>query len=175
MLDHRYLLVAGMVLFLLTMVRVETTEATALGLANGSYTVTIDFQQGGPNFDATGTMTIGDTGITEFHVSLPNSVPDSFDCDVGACAVGSSTPDTVETNGAATSEFDINDAGLDLTLQLLTDGTAHFLDDGDNTNNGTWTAVAVPTGSVPEPLSLTLLLAGISVLGLRARMRCRGN
>ena len=66
MLDHRYF-VAGMVLFLLTMVRVETTEATALGLANGGYTVTIDFQQGGPNFDATGTMTIGDTGITELE------------------------------------------------------------------------------------------------------------
>ena len=168
---QRFIL-AALILVLSSIVRVETTEATFLGLAEGTYIITLDFTV--DTYDATGTMTIGPNSITAFHVNS-NAALGFFDCD--GCTVPDLTPDRVNRNGPTDDFFLIHDlAGpgsvtgneLDINVHFGTPNVSAFNDDTGFGAQGTFSV-----RPVPEPSSLFLFVLG--VLGLRARMRRRGN
>jgi hypothetical protein len=152
----------GMILFLLTIIGVERTEATPLGLPARDYSV--ELNMAGTTFDATGTMTIGPTTVTSFHVDS-NATLGLFDCD--PCTLSLDTPDHVGFNDDING-FAITDATTGNFLHLNPDGSGIFFTivPIQASGNISWLAA-----TVPEPTSSILLLLGISALALRARMR----
>jgi hypothetical protein len=171
---HRYLVV-GMIFFLLTIVGVERTEATAFGLPDGNYEITVWGGVPSPvDPPSYGTMTIGATDVEEFHLAGNPSLG-VFDC--SGCSVGSETPDRVPYN--AFNAFEIVDTSSPNNgLGLETSGCPCPWPDGHYVIfffigwSGPYPlsegeASAIP---VPEPQSLILFLSGIAALVLRVRM-----
>ena len=138
----------------------KNSGASALGLADGTYNIEINFF--GVFADLSGTITIAPSPsfVTSFDVG---------DLECTDCTVGSSTPDIVDVNDGST--FKIIDSDTAFLVNLSSDGSAFATfncppDISCNFSGGNWT-----TQAVPEPLSSTLLLSGIGVLALRMRKR----
>jgi hypothetical protein len=175
---QRRLLIAAFVLgAALLCLRVPTVGASALGLADGTYTLTLDFLNN--VFDTTGTITVGATGVTAFHANIPTD--GSFDCD--PCTPGVDSPDRVQPagNGPDTVAFRmLSEPAASCSscwlIVLLSSNHSSFpnglvlqrSDDEPNAPGGTWSAT---TASVPEPGSLFLLLSGFAGLGFMRLVR----
>ena len=158
--------------FMLAMIMVGSAHATALGLADGNYTITLDFLNN--VLDTTATMSIGATGVTAFHANIPTV--GAFDCN--PCTPGVDSPDRVFSNGQATTTFGMfsgtfasclpgNANCWSLTLFQFSNLISLSRTDTEPTPAVEhWSATPVP-----EPLSSTLLITGIAVLVLRSRIR----
>jgi hypothetical protein len=149
--------VAGFVLLLLALSGVQNADATALGLADGTYNIALNFS--GTTFDATGTITITSNSnpITALHVTTNSSA--KFDC--SPCTVFSSTPDFVSLN--STSGINITDlSGGNLFIGA---GSALFTR-GFTLTSGAWTTTAVA-----EPAAAWLILTGLGALAVIRRTR----
>ena len=113
---HQRLLIAAFILgATLLFLRVPTVGADALGLADGTYNITLDFID--DSLAGAGTITVGPGFLTEVHVTVNSAVSSaSFDC-IG-CAVLSPTGDSVLSNDIVS--FSIDGSG-GLARLLLTE------------------------------------------------------
>ena len=152
---HQRLVIAAAVIVISFLGISKNSSASALGLADGTYTIEIDFF--GVFSDLNGTITIGPAPsfVTSFDVG-------DLECTV--CTVGSSVPDLVEVNDGST--FKIIDSSSAFLVTLSSGGSAFGTFNcpagiSCNYSAGVWTAQ-----SVPEPLSSTLLLFGLGALGM---------
>ncbi len=163
------LLIAALILVLVSFLRVESTEASALGLADGTYNISLDFP--GTTLDATGTISIGPTSVIGFHVDS-NPTLGTFDCTGCSIGVDSISGDHVVQNNSF--NFIIADAttphhSLNFLSVVGTAGSVVMVPlDGGDASEGTWRPV-------PEPSPWVLLFVGTLVIGWRARMRCWAN
>ena len=66
-------IITTLIVLVLSISRVERTEATPWNLADGNYSMTIDFV--GTTYDATGTITIQSSLVTSFHVDRLRAKP----------------------------------------------------------------------------------------------------
>ena len=147
-------------LIAMSIISVETSQASALGLADGTYNITLDFDNN--TFDASGTITVGPTPafVTSFHVG-------DFDCT--GCTLFSSTPDFVSSNNGL--EFQITSGSFILNLATGGDAVVSVCQGG-----GFCSPQVIATGDwsqVPEPMSSSLLLFGLSALGLWRGLRTK--
>ena len=150
------------VLLMLLGTGLKNSGASALGLADGTYDITIDFFAGFN--DLSGTITIGPAPsfVTAFDVG---------DLECTNCNVGPSTPDSVQVNDGST--FTIVDTDTALLVTLSSGGSAFATfncppDITCNFSGGNWSAQAIP-----EPMSSILLLSGVGALALRVRLRSK--
>jgi len=161
---------------LLTLAGIETAGATALGLADGSYNISFDFNQS--PFSGTGSMTIVGPMVSSFHVAFPPGFG-SFNCT--GCVVSSPpfpsppSPDLVlENDPSAFQIFQNEMRGGFLTLFPIegqpptTTYRTGFIGLPPPPIPGTWTAT-----QMPEPPSISLLFFGLSALGLLGWLRRR--
>jgi len=151
----KHAVVAAFVVLSLLGIGVKNSDGSALGLADGTYNINIDFFL--DSFDVSGTITIGPSPslVTSFHAGV-------LDCT--GCDIGSSTPDSVEENNGV--DFRILDTDSLLLVTLSSDGSAFAtfkcpIEITCNFSGGEWNA-----RTVPEPMSSLLLLSGIGVLGV---------
>jgi hypothetical protein len=158
----KHTLVVVVVVVILLLGISKNSGASALGLADGTYNIEIDFSA--VFSDLNGTITIGPAPsfVTSFDVG---------DLECTNCTVGSSGPDLVEVNDGST--FKIIDSNTAFLVILSSGGSAFGTfncppDISCNFSAGVWTAQ-----SVPEPLSATLLLLGIGALGLWRRSQAK--
>ena len=150
-------IITTLIVLVLSISRVERTEATPWNLADGNYSMTIDFV--GTTYDATGTITIQSSLVTSFHVDS-NSTLGFYDCSYGCTPTWpyeppSSSLDIVVLNNGST-EFRIMDHVNQYFL--------HINPDYPNSGNGqvylTWdmigsTCVAAETCSAASKWTVT--------------------
>jgi hypothetical protein len=166
-------IVAGLILFFVTLIQVQTAAATALGLAPGLYSIAIEVPTGPFPSTTTGTgiFIVGPSGITLFDATFPHfgfggAFPTpAFDC--FPCTPNQSTPDLVTINDS--QNFAISDTSSGILfgrLNLFSGGSAtlKIFTEPDEpcfaTCAGSWQARAVA-----EPSPWFLLLTGIAALG----------
>src|SRR5215470_4551402 len=91
--NKRVVFTVTLFLIALSFVAVEKSNATALGLTDGNYDITITV----PSVAiGTGQISIGPTSVTSFHVLFNNGVG-AFDCGP-TCTEGTLSPDLVAAN-----------------------------------------------------------------------------
>jgi PEP-CTERM motif-containing protein len=142
------MIASAWILFLLTMIQVQTAAATALGLADGSYNIVIDLP--GTTHDAQGTMTIGVGQITAFDV-----------LDVDGSHWVFPGGDTIIANDQ--NNFSIRDTvfpfATQTTMSLGVGNIASETFASGEGGSGSWLATRIP-----EPASITLF--GLGAVGL---------
>ena len=145
--------------------RVQAVEADSVGLPQGTYNLFLDFP--GDTLDTTGTITIGATSVTAFHVSDPQL--GQYDC--SPCVSFTASPDFVIINDP--QAFLINDSPLlptvrTLVLSTLTGNLVQHDPSAESGGevSGTWNVV-------PEPVTSYLFLFGLGALGLWRRLRAK--
>ena len=165
--QQRLLIAAFILVGGILFVRVPPVRATALGLADGNYTLKLDFVNN--VFDTTATITIGTTGITAFHADIPTD--GSFDCN--PCTPNGDSPDRVLGNGAATTFFQMFSEPLATCNSNLSNCWGILLNSANQLALRTADMEPTPFGadrwSVPEPASLSMLGFGALVLYFRRR------
>jgi hypothetical protein len=173
----RYFLMA-LVLFVLTMIRVQTADASWLGAPDGTYDITITI---GSGHDAQGTLTFTGGAITAFDVTDQDGA--QWMCDTSNCPTDPFSFDIVNLNDS--TGFSITDAGLpgmtgftlafgSLFTTTVNCGTVSTFSvvEFDGPNCGTFTLS--PVSRVPEPNSLLLLTVGLSGVGMLVHRWSRG-
>ncbi len=156
--------VLALFLAALTIFHSESAEATALGLADGVYNISLDFPTN-PILNGSGTLTIGPPAVSAFHIML-NGV--NFDCQGCDLGFDSTSGDLLLSN--TPQIFAIRDSHVKITdLVFDPSGVRLSIIDGP-IDFGTWTVIH---SQVPEPQGVLLLTLGISVLGLRLHIRRR--
>ena len=166
-------IISGLILFVLTMIRVQTAAATAIGLSNGDYQITIAMF-GNPHY-GNGQLTVNTNQITAFDVGSGDA---EWFCT--GCAAGFFYPpldNFVIANGSAVFEIQakkavlgsLNPGGEVLTLRdtgVAELETAFTLPHEPIV--GTWSYQKLEVAT-PEPISLTLF--GLGAIGLFVRQR----
>ena len=145
------------------------TFAFTLGsaTANVSLSVTSEYSNSGPVDDGLGDLTTSIKDISNFNVSLVKLGSAGSLGNWSATESGTVTSLSKVVTGLTAGQYKLTVSGTATGTSQLFDGTDHW----PATANGGTYSVALNTPPVPEPGSYALILAGLGLVGYRARRK----